>query len=1246
MQSKTGAIDVDNSVLVRVGANPGGGNYYDGKIDDLRIYDRVLSDGEVLNLAGGNSGSYCGDSVCDAGEDPFSCSADCGGSSCGGDFTSLFSYEVLDSNALGRVAIGDIDGDGYNDVVVHKWGDNRGKMANGEMSWYKYPNWQKFSIATGKNYFGDEIKVADLDNDGDNDVLAPMGDDYDASVYWYENLGGGNWQEQFIGKASSNSEVKDLHVEDVDLDGKLDVVVRAKTSAVIYYQDNLQGNSNTWTSKTTSIVGREGSLLADVDSDGDLDFILNGFWLKNPGGRQNNWARYNIDSQWYSGLDNGAPNNQAWRDDAVRVAFADIDNDGVKDIVFSHAEHHGFQLSWYSSNNPTGGISAWTKNEVGVCDYCHTLQAKDFDSDGDIDLLVGSTTWATTGEVAVYDNDGSGNFQKQVISSEYVYAGQIGDIDNDNDFDLISSKDWETAPIHLWRNLLDTQGGKVGLSDWTFLQVDSTRGKYGNPSWVKYFGLGAKDVTGDGYKDLVAGRYFYRNPGGDMSGSWTRTDLGVNVDGYVFADVDGDSNADVLGFALPNVYWLEAQNSQGTSWTNQVVASVPATDHSNTQGVRVADLNNDGTKELIFEGGDGSTKGIYAVEIGTWQVHRLTNNGGDGVGVGDINNDGFLDIALGSKSAPYDVWWFENPGANAFNQIWSKTLVTTLSKQGDRFSIGDINGDGRNDIILSEESYPIATGDNVRWFENPVNPYVGSNWQQHLVVGPGESFNSMEVADIDLDGDLDVVSATMGINQQGIVYVSENDGNGNFLKQYVVDDAGRECHGLIVDDLNGDGNREITCVSWNQYQNLYLWRNDNVGGSCGVEGSRIYKEFGRTIYGQDDWRVTQSSGATTNCSPGNCPSDYLPNPILNFNINDLQGAKSAEMLIDFWGGHVGTIGKVFRLNNNPWINIPDLATTPAGKAECYTQQWNPIINIPLNNLVSGTNSIEGDSGTQTCYGFNWGQWGWYGIKLRVIYDMSLKAYPVGQIDSHSDGGVLVDTGVGPTITASAIPSSGTNIDSVEFYAYYDGYDVDGDGVYSDYQESHNLIGASAFDAMNHIGTDTTAPYSIVWDTSLVPDQVPGSLKLVAKIKDSSGMIYQTPPITGLTLNRPSKSIKLYKPNSVPENFWVRAGNTKSSKVNIPSSDNLGSAVSASLLVRTWNGNDGGSSLSGHSTKINNWKVTENYGTNHRYSFDVVKNVPLSSLNNGQNNISFWSNTIHHGIEILWPGPAILVEYSV
>jgi hypothetical protein len=82
MKVKGGAIDVDNSLEVWVGANPGGTDYYDGKIDDLRIYNRVLNDSEIVNLAGGSGsgGPTCGDGVCDSnsGEDPLTCPADCG----------------------------------------------------------------------------------------------------------------------------------------------------------------------------------------------------------------------------------------------------------------------------------------------------------------------------------------------------------------------------------------------------------------------------------------------------------------------------------------------------------------------------------------------------------------------------------------------------------------------------------------------------------------------------------------------------------------------------------------------------------------------------------------------------------------------------------------------------------------------------------------------------------------------------------------------------------------------------------------------------------------------------------------------------------------------------------------------------------------------------------------------------------------------------------------------------------------
>ncbi len=122
----------------------------------------------------------------------------------------------------------------------------------------------------------------------------------------------------------------------------------------------------------------------------------------------------------------------------------------------------------------------------------------------------------------------------------------------------------------LFLTINSTFAQKLPLDKWKYIEVDSTRqkwGDWGKPEWLRYFGLDFKDVNHDGYKDIVSGRYFYLNPGGNMEGKWTRYDLGMNVDGYLFADVDGDEYADVIAEALPDVYWFEADNWEGSSWT-------------------------------------------------------------------------------------------------------------------------------------------------------------------------------------------------------------------------------------------------------------------------------------------------------------------------------------------------------------------------------------------------------------------------------------------------------------------------------------------------------------------------------------------------------------------------------------------------------------------------------------------------------------------------------------------------------
>ena len=86
-----------------------------------------------------------------------------------------FEYEHV-ADIGGRTAIGDVDGDGKNDIVVHTWSSDRGIGADGSISWYKYPNWKKTFILQNNHLFGDGVILTDLDGDGDNDIVSAAWD--------------------------------------------------------------------------------------------------------------------------------------------------------------------------------------------------------------------------------------------------------------------------------------------------------------------------------------------------------------------------------------------------------------------------------------------------------------------------------------------------------------------------------------------------------------------------------------------------------------------------------------------------------------------------------------------------------------------------------------------------------------------------------------------------------------------------------------------------------------------------------------------------------------------------------------------------------------------------------------------------------------------------------------------------------------------------------------------------------------
>lgn len=268
------------------------------------------------------------------------------------------------------------------------------------------------------------------------------------------------------------------------------------------------------------------------------------------------------------------------------------------------------------------------------------------------------------------------------------------------------------------------------------------------------------DVDRDGRLDIVSGDSWYHAP------HWTRyrfRDVGVSnnyVDSFSLlpVDVDGDGYmdvADVSWFAKRIVWWRNPGRAWGPStWREETINAC-----CNVEFAVLADMDNDGSAREILAQENGTGQAWYEARHGRWVRHVVSETSyGHGIGAGDVNGDGRTDILTpaGWLEAPADpraaaVW--------AFHEAW-----------------GDLNipvpPAGPAPALLS-----LAQPDTRR-----------------------VQLGFMHVVDVNGDGRNDVVTAAG--HDYGVFWFEQGE---HEWTRRLIDSSWSQGHASVLADLNGDG---------------------------------------------------------------------------------------------------------------------------------------------------------------------------------------------------------------------------------------------------------------------------------------------------------------------------------------------------------------------------------------------------------------------------------------------------------
>jgi hypothetical protein len=426
------------------------------------------------------------------------------------------------------------------------------------------------------------------------------------------------------------------------------------------------------------------------------------------------------------------------------MLIADLNGDGLNDVV------SGDTGIFWNSNLGNGVFGSLQQIAApNVATGIRALAGSDLDGDGDIDIVSGAI--GNTNDLLWHENDGAGSFTSHTIAAGIGWASgvAVADVDLDGDIDILTAAT-QTDTIAWYEN-----DGDENFSERQISTIADGAAA-----------VAAVDLDNDGDIDVVGASEngdaitLYTNNG---SQNFTALDIITTPSPRRLEarDIDGDGDLDLVSASLQggNVLWH--QNNGAQPFTTNVI-----TDTQPARAIASADIDGDGDYDVVAGLNVNSQISLFTNDgAGVFSEVVITAAAAsvEQVGIGDLDDDGVLDIASVSVSDNKLAWYangYAGDPPTAVNDVYTvngnEVLLTvanplSLVDFGDTWNYLDtgVSGDGLGTFDPLDDTWFAAPGfDDSGWRTGPSEIGYGDGDEATVIRHGPEEDNALNPLDM------------------------------------------------------------------------------------------------------------------------------------------------------------------------------------------------------------------------------------------------------------------------------------------------------------------------------------------------------------------------------------------------------------------------------------------------------------------------------------------------------------------